>query len=716
MDTLAIMPSQPAADPPTNIEKSKRKKKKITERVLMWLVGKIAARPLVVVIGTILVVLAFLIGTIVAAELDKNVPDLFPTGHNQVLMKTAQEQFSVTKPLSSSMAKIRHGGHICRPSAIGLSSSSDCILHWCESPSYASTASVPANDSVSCWWPNASLPACRHIEFRTRIAATAAPTSSSWSNAIQDAVKHHTSANSTRYDNYGPNNIATLSPLVVESWDTGKTQTSHFYAMGSVRATYPSQPVTTTQCVVDTVCFQGAAVCAVPGWVAMGTLNKTIAFQAQNQVSGGRLLQDSRVGGSQPHFEQLDGLGHGLQEHPLARRLLSATGSVPVSKRVDVTVIWGVRPTTFTPLVGAPPETWRFDPTFEPSNPWAQRAMFAICDENNIPGDLLVVVKKCWVESFRKDLIAGGQRFPTRNFEQQVSYWWGSNIEGAENIWRKGTEIQAAKVTFILNVANDIAAQPMLDHKQKWDKWIDRMNAGAAVTADQAYHTASAWVRAEAEVAVVASTVNTIIVAALCAWLGMALFTQDPVLACLVLGLVLGIVLGLAFFMVVIMGWKIGSIEVISLVIFLGYSVTYSLHVAHSYAEVVVPTQSDDGDEESASASVGGMPGAVLSAQEQRKIRATLAIVHIGTAVLSSALSTFGSSIFLLFCTMVIFVKLGAVVIAVTVLSIVCALVVLPAFLMLMGPPEEPWISRCKRCLKRQRGARLFFNLGSHES
>merc|ERR1719446_549000 len=34
------------------------------------------------------------------------------------------------------------------------------------------------------------------------------------------------------------------------------------------------------------------------------------------------------------------------------------------------------------------------------------------------------------------------------------------------------------------------------------------------------------------------------------------------------------------------MKWKIGPIEVISLVVFVGYSVTYSLHIAHNYVEV----------------------------------------------------------------------------------------------------------------------------------
>jgi predicted RND superfamily exporter protein len=162
-------------------------------------------------------------------------------------------------------------------------------------------------------------------------------------------------------------------------------------------------------------------------------------------------------------------------------------------------------------------------------------------------------------------------------------------LSAAENLWRDGTTIQAAKVSFKLNVDKNGAAATLLEQRDLWNRFVEQRNLLATVTANRAYHTAQAWVRAEAEEAVVASTINTIIVSAVCAWLGMFIFTQDPMLACIVVCLVLGIVCGLAFFIVVMMSWKIGSIEVISLVIFVGYSVTYSLHIAHSYAEAQMP-------------------------------------------------------------------------------------------------------------------------------
>eukprot|EP00435_Cladocopium_sp_Y103_P023570 s2577_g5.t1 len=67
-----------------------------------------------------------------------------------------------------------------------------------------------------------------------------------------------------------------------------------------------------------------------------------------------------------------------------------------------------------------------------------------------------------------------------------------------------------------------------------------------------------------------------------------------------------------------------------------------------------------------------------------REARTRVAVLHVGGATLSSALSTAGSSAFLLLCTLTIFVKLGGVVVAVTVLSILGAIVTLPAALMLV--------------------------------
>jgi len=267
----------------------------------------------------------------------------------------------------------------------------------------------------------------------------------------------------------------------------------------------------------------------------------------------------------------------------------------------------------------------------------------------------------------------------------------------------------------------------------------------------------------------------------------------------------------LLFFILVVFQWAIGPIEVISLIIFVGYSVTYSLHIAHNFAEL---TYKDEDlmtctiiQEHLALSQVGDAPGAldfpppplpppaeppqepeaedgvpaILTPREPpheatlspaaagarseslpaasemltdrshwregvheqeiagavriwrqstgaqrsedsgskhdakereaafevifeslptdvlRRARALMAVQRIGLATLSSAISTVGSSVVLFFCTILVFSKLAAVLTTVTVLSILVALITLPAILMVAGPSALPCYKRIPR-------------------
>lgn len=715
--SMAIVPSAPlsavlapsAKTHPSQGQAAKAKRKSRMERLLLWLMDKLAGCPVFVAIATVITVLVFVIGVATSYELDQEVPDIFPADHNQIRQAKAQEQFAVVEALENLNGDV--GGAACAPDAEWASvwsvTKSSCLLHWCEAP-YATTTSSPSNSSgspVTCWW-NKAPPQCRRVDFRTRLAARSLPVSGAWEAAMRGHVQSATNASAVAVLMPQANGFAfrELNTLVLENWETGGMATRRFYSAGSVITTHLQYPVRPgAECIVDQICYQGEERCDLDGWISSGSA-MNINFQ---QPASRRALQEVQT--EQEFLEGPDArnsLDGGIDKDQGSRissvaplvghRMLASL--VPFSKRIDVTVLWGVRPARSTPVVGDPSEIWSFDPTFEPNNPWAQRAILAMCDSANLPSNLLVIETKCWIDEFRiyvRSKAGGEDRFPTRNFEAQIDNWYPTTLRGAEDIWRNGKQVQALKLDFILNLAYDIAAQPLLDHRDRWDEYVGSMNGAASVTGNRAYHTAEAWVRAEAEIAVISSTLNTIIVSGVSAYIGMLLFTQDPVLSFLVLALVLGIICGLAFFMVVIMGWKIGSIEVISLVIFVGYAVTYSLHVAHSYAEAREPQQSRDPDPESPLALLPADAEERLTPSASRKLRSKMAIAHIGSSVFSSALSTLGSSFMLLFCTMIIFKKLGSVVIAVTVLSVVCALIVLPALLMILGPSPEPWHKRC---------------------
>merc|ERR1719203_359214 len=64
---------------------------------------------------------------------------------------------------------------------------------------------------------------------------------------------------------------------------------------------------------------------------------------------------------------------------------------------------------------------------------------------------------------------------------------------------------------------------------------------------------------------------------------GVLMFTRSPQLAIISTVTVLCVIVLLFFFMVYIMNWGIGAIEVLSLIVFTGFAVDYSLHIGHKY-------------------------------------------------------------------------------------------------------------------------------------
>merc|ERR1712146_426116 len=84
---------------------------------------------------------------------------------------------------------------------------------------------------------------------------------------------------------------------------------------------------------------------------------------------------------------------------------------------------------------------------------------------------------------------------------------------------------------------------------------------------------------------ILGSTLSVVILAVVLAFVSMLIFTKDIVLSTYVILSTLGVIFCLAFFIIVIMGWALGAIEVIALIVFIGYAVTYSLHIAHKYGD-----------------------------------------------------------------------------------------------------------------------------------
>lgn len=508
--------------------------------------------------------------------------------------------------------------------------------------------------------------------------------------------------------------VSSLRPLIVEKWEDGSVEAVKFWQARTFTATAPFRGqvdvrnTTEDLCELHVLCFKEEGYqCGISGWKRLGSA----AYPLARRLS--------------PVFA------------PFSRRLQGELVTQTVPTPVDVTVIWGIRSARSTPLVGPPSEFWSYDPNFVPQNPWAQRAIRNMC--SGLTKNLKVFRAKCWISLFETYLNQQNKRFPSRTFDGDVIGWYYSNtVEAQAHLWFQDRKVIACKLQFLVNVGIYVPSSQGLLYMKEWDSFVEGKNAVASMTANRAWHTASIWVRSEAEVAIIGSTIDTIIIATCSGWAGVFLFTGDLWLAVIVTCVVIVVITGLAFYISCIMAWSIGPIEVISLVVFVGYSVTYALHIAHNYNQMrdsdkdlleaeakvrkrkMARAKAQAARKRAAAAAAGAdedledLQAAVqLDLPEQelrleditftpaqlREARTRVAVLHVGGATLSSALSTAGSSAFLLLCTLTIFVKLGGVVVAVTVLSILGAIVTLPAALMLVGPAPDAWYKQKVRRL-----------------
>jgi hypothetical protein len=478
------------------------------------------------------------------------------------------------------------------------------------------------------------------------------------------------------------------------------------------------------------MCFFGPQQCDLPGWSRIGRYELVEPSAAPAPVVSRRRLLQTAAGVEDQEQQQQQLTAAELEEAEVAgvvrsaRRLQQQAQSTP-KDAVVVTIVWGIRAARDTPLVGPIEEPWSFDPTFEPDNPWAQRAIYRMCTDH--PKNIRLFEASCWITDFRKALLAGGKKFPSRNFTEDILEWYASaEAKFTKQVFMVKGTMKACTSDFTVFAKNSAQSSYVLEYQKYWDSFLTSRNEASSVTANRAWHSAQVWVRAEAQSAIVSSTLNTILIECFCGWLGITMFTGNPGLAVLVLGLVLMNISGLAFFMVYIMEWAMGPIEIIFLVVFLGYSVTYGLHIANNYVEASEDDPQLQEAEQNArkrssarnassaysnetatsSSSAAGVEDSAADMDLEvfgslvftdfglRKARARLAVLHVGSAILSSTISTVGSSLFLLLCTMTLFKKLGLIVITVTVLSIGFTLVALPAVLMLCGPPEVPCLAR----------------------
>lgn len=142
------------------------------------------------------------------------------------------------------------------------------------------------------------------------------------------------------------------------------------------------------------------------------------------------------------------------------------------------------------------------------------------------------------------------------------------------------------------------------------------------------------------------------------AWLVLMLTTNNIILSTMSLLAIISVIMSVIA-SIKIEGWSLGIPESIGIIIFVGFSVDYIVHMCHQFNE---------------------------SANDKRKKKTDTAFFNIGSTIIMGAATSFMSGFFLLQCEFAYMYKFGLMMCVTIVSALISALIYFPALTYLMGP------------------------------
>lgn len=635
--------------------------------------------------------------TIAAATTSKGggrLPEIFPPTHNRHEGRRLLAGFAPTQPAVNASKLDRK---VCEPTG----DHSVCSLHWCEAP-----VTPVADGSCECY-KAATMPdpskTCKSMTISARIVGMSPPNTTflydHWVPYLSEIFTLPDNKESTFEWMLASNESFLLHALVLEHWESGEVHVEPFIRLPAISGVNPvAQKIWERSlagakegfkdCKEDLMCYCNSRACQVTNHWPTGKFD----------TFAGRRLEIF----SDPELP-MPIMGRALSEAEVPKHLLT-----------EVTVVFGLEPEG-SQFLDDGSSKWSYEASFEPSSPWAQRALREMCIK--MPEHLKVRSANCWISDFRIWLKARGEPFPTRrfgNFHTDVSRFMQETANPPSEVWFENGALKATAFIFKVGVAHNLQAESMLEYRELWDAYVTERNNAASVTASKAWHTSPTWVRAESEVLIMQSSTHVVGIATALGLIGVFVYTMDLTLTAFVMIQVMVTMAGLCFVMFVILGWSVGPLEVISLVVFVAYTVTPALHIARRYfftleegrklAQLALP------DAEPSSSGSGLTPSSSMDAKvaanmsmkvnmsssrvpdqsvDAREERTHHALMLSGSIAMSCFAKTLGCSIFLLPATLWMFAKLGTVIFVVNLLSFVLTLIMFPALCVTVGPKKD---------------------------
>lgn len=210
------------------------------------------------------------------------------------------------------------------------------------------------------------------------------------------------------------------------------------------------------------------------------------------------------------------------------------------------------------------------------------------------------------------------------------------------------------------------------DKVKDFDKWNDflkeKLSSGSFPKGFQsAFQSSSEWVVTFIEVIAVNSAIYGIVFSLVLCLGSVAVFTANFFLTLIVMITILGVLTSVVA-LFYLASWQLGAVEAISLSILVGTSVDYCVHLVEGYIMA------------------GNSIPDLNCSKEIRGWRTLAAVSHIGTAILSSAITTIVASIPLCLTVIQLFAKFGQILAINTAVSIFFTLTICVALLCIIAP------------------------------
>jgi len=353
---------------------------------------------------------------------------------------------------------------------------------------------------------------------------------------------------------------------------------------------------------------------------------------------------------------------------------------VPITNCIEVQLVFG--------LIGVQEddvEEPKYDASFDLFKPATQEWLKQTCDSARQNVDLKVRDDvPCWILPYEVFVNAHGGTFPVEppemaslslqafmhEFRSAVAGYINGDVVTEEDEWIGRPYF--VRLRMKINLESNGPTEVRTAMRQKWTEFVTNQNA-AAPSGGTMLMVSSTWTELELESQVLASTATAFGGSMLTSLLAVAVFTQNMIIALYVCLNILLVVCMLSGFLLNIMAFEFGVVEAIGATIFVGMSVDYCLHLAHGYHEA---------------------PG------KDSKAKMRHALIFMGPSIMGGALTTIAGTAFLLPCRMVLFNKLGWILLSNAIFSVVFTFGFLAPLLVVAGPTGVAGSIFCFPCLR----------------